>query len=112
MEEEIAGNAEDAGAEDAGDAEGVGDAVDEGDEGSVHVSTEGRQRRRGWESRASVQQVGVRDSDGDVVLFRLLRTTVHRVARDRLLRLTTRWDGGGGRWAGDSRTFEALKEDC
>lgn len=60
----------------------------------------------------SIQQVGVRDSDGDVGQFRLLRMTAHLVARDRLLRLTTRLDGGGGRWAGDSRTFEALKEDC
>lgn len=56
--------------------------------------------------------MGVRDSGGDVGLFRLLQTTAHRVARDRLLRWTTRFDGGGGRWAGDSRTFEALREDC
>lgn len=69
----------------------------------------GRKQRRGEGDRVSVQQMGVRDSDGDVGLFRLLRTTVHRVARDRLLRWPTRLDGGGGRWAGDSRTFEALK---
>lgn len=51
-----------------------------------------------------------RDSDDDVDdLLRLLRMTAHRDARDRLPRSTTRFDGGVGRWAGDSRTFEALK---
>lgn len=55
--------------------------------------------------------MGVQNS-GDVdCRSPLLQTTAHLDARDRLLRLTTRFDGGGGRWAGDSRTFEALKED-
>lgn len=59
----------------------------------------------------SLQWVGVQNN-GDVdCRSPLLQTTAHLDARDRLLRLTTRFDGGGGRWAGDSRTFEALKED-
>lgn len=89
--------------------------MDVGDEDSVYVSRKERREQKGGIGggvEVSVQQAGVRDSDGDGGQFPLLPMTVHLVARDRLLRLTTRLDGGGGRWAGDSRTFEALKEDC
>lgn len=63
----------------------------------------------------NLQRLNVRSSDGDgdetLQIGLLLRMTARQDARDRLPRVTTRFDGGGGRWEGDSRTFEALEED-
>jgi hypothetical protein len=104
VKEVSVGEGEDAGVADVGGAE-----IDEGDEGSRCILV---CRRVDDGGSVSLQQMDVQSNGGGVdYLLRLLRTTAHRDARVRLPRATTRFDGGVGRWARNSRTFEALTED-